>query len=282
MPKSEIYALVGKVRDKTIPGSDVIVRTALAELGLTGAFTLTPGGKSPDDVLKNFDAYLRQVFEKSLVVLERFEAQCYPQVLRELAKLRADKLNAIERGRQRPLSDKVADALDVLYPDLWQVFLSRSNSRKQRGGKDFEEQLGQLLAIAEVPFDPQIKTFHSDFILPSIEFFNRDKTRAMLISAKRTLRERWQNLVNEIYETRCPNAYLATADEAISKEVIDRMRRYNLHLVVWDSVKAEKFATEPVVLGFTQLANEEIATFRPRWSQAEPRSREDTRRSSPS
>ncbi len=269
MPPEEIdvYKLVGEVRGKLMPKSEVIVRTAFAELGLTGASTLDPKSKAPEDILKHFDSYLNQAFVKSLEVLERFEGEVYPTVLRELAKRRAGTLDKIEAsGGKRAFSLKVGDALDTLYPDLWKVFLSRSNSRKQRGGKDFEEQLGQLLALAGVPFDPQIKTFHSDFILPSTAFFRKDKSRAMLISAKRTLRERWQNLVNEIYETRCPNAYLCTTDEAMSAEVIERMRKYNLRLVVWDKVKAAKFKDEPVVLGYSQLANDEIPAFKPRWT----------------
>ncbi|MDV3278388.1 MAG: hypothetical protein LYZ69_08000 [Nitrososphaerales archaeon] len=49
MPTEEldVYALVGGIRDKMMPKSEVIVRTALAELGLTGASTLDPKGKAP-------------------------------------------------------------------------------------------------------------------------------------------------------------------------------------------------------------------------------------------
>lgn len=263
--KSEIYTLVGEIRKKMMPTSEVIVETALSELGLTRASPLNPRGKSPDDILKNFDAYLLSVFDKSLEVLERFESQVYPEALREVCNLRANKLNKIEASKgQLPFDKKVAEALGMLYPDLWQVFLSRSQSRKQRGGKDFEEQLGQLLKLADIPFDKQIRTYHSDFILPSTNAFNRDRTHCFLISAKRTLRERWQNVVNEIYETRITNAYLCTTDEAVNQQLIDRLRKYNIHLVIWDKSKQEKFKDEPVVYGYSQLTSE-IQMFRRYW-----------------
>src|ERR1700722_17412725 len=107
-----------------MPKSEVIVRTALAELGLTGASTLDSKGKSPDDILKNFNSYLNQAFVKSLVVLERFEGKVYPIVLRELARRRFAILNPIEISGGKEFSAKVGDALDKLYPDLWKVFLS--------------------------------------------------------------------------------------------------------------------------------------------------------------
>lgn len=266
LEKPEIYVLVGEIRKKAMPTSEVIVKTALSELGLTRASAINPSGKAPEDILENFNVYLRDVFDKALEVLEKFESQVYPKALRELCNLRANNLNIIETSNtQMPFVNKVAEALDMLYPDLWHVLLSRSQSRKQRGGKDFEEQLGQLLKLADIPFDKQTRKYHSDFILPSTEAFARDRTRCFLLSAKRTLRERWQTVVNEIYETRCPNAFLCTTDEEVNQSVIDRLRQYNIHLVIWDKPKQEKFKDEPVVLGYTQLANLEIQTFRKYW-----------------
>lgn len=266
--KPEVYALVGEIRKKLMPTSEVIVQQALTELGLTKASSINLAGKTSDDILKNFNAYLRGVFEKSLEVLEKYEFLVYPKALQQLAILRSNNLNLIETSNPNmSFAEKVGESLQLLYPDLWHVFLSRSNSRKQRGGKDFEEQLGQLLKIADIPFDKQIRKFHSDFMLPSATTFKKDRTRSILISAKRTLRERWQTVVNEIYETRCPNAFLCTADDAIAQSVINRLREYNIHLVVWDNIKQEKFNDKPVVVGYSQLANLEITTFRKYWAK---------------
>ena len=71
--KPEVYALVGEIRKKLMPTSEVIVQQALTELGLTKASSINLAGKTSDDILKNFNAYLRGVFEKSLEVLEKYE-----------------------------------------------------------------------------------------------------------------------------------------------------------------------------------------------------------------
>jgi len=266
LKKPEVYAIVGEIRKKIMPTSEVIVQQALNELGLTKASSINPTGKTPNDILQNFNLYLWSAFEKSLEVLEKYESKVYPKALHQLSILRSNNLNIIETANPKmPFAEKVGESLEVLYPDLWHVFLSRSNSRKQRGGKDFEEQLGQLLTLADIPFDKQIRKYHSDFMLPSAAAFNRDKTRSILISAKRTLRERWQNVVEEIYETKCPNAFLCTADEAVAPSIIIRLREHNAHIVVWDRIKEEKFKDEPIVVGYSQLANFEIPTFRNYW-----------------
>ena len=43
------------------------------------------------------------------------------------------------------------------YPHLRRCFLSISQSRKSRGGKDFELQIEGLLTLAGLPFDRQIR-----------------------------------------------------------------------------------------------------------------------------
>ncbi len=266
--ESEVYPLVREIRKKWLPTSEVIVRQALSELGLTRANVLNQNGKTPEEVIKNFNSYLRAVFDKALEVLEVYEAQVYPKALRALCELRATKINEIEKQNAgATFNVKVGDAFEMMYTDLWHLFLSRSNSRKQRGGKDFEEQLGQLLRLADVPFDKQIRKYHSDFMLPSANAFNNDRTRCILLSAKRTLRERWQTVVNEIYETRCPSAFLCTADEEIVDSVISRLKDYNIHIVVWDAVKAAKFSENPLVVGYSQLADKEIQTLRQYWAK---------------
>ncbi len=71
--------------------------------------------------------------------------------------------------------------------------------------------------------------------------------------------------MEEIYETKCPNAFLCTADEAVAPSIIIRLREHNAHIVVWDRIKEEKFKDEPIVVGYSQLANLEIPTFRNYW-----------------
>lgn len=125
-----------------------------------------------------------------------------------------------------------------------------------------------MFQLAHIPFEEQTENYHTDFVIPSLQFFEKDRTRAMIFSVKRTLRERWQEVVEELHHTNCPNVYLATADAAkkITRTThIEGLRRYNMHLVVWDNVKAEKFPIEPVVRSYTEFAMVDVPTFRGYW-----------------
>jgi len=107
-----------------------------------------------------------------------------------------------------------------------------------------------MLALMDVPFERVDQKYRVDFILPSSEFLKRNKTRAVIASAKRTLRERWREVVEELFNTRAPNIYLITADTDVTdNHIMSICRQYNIHLVVWDKVKEERFPVEDMVLG---------------------------------
>lgn len=256
----DIYQMLRDIRRQRLPPSQTIVHEAARELGLTKA------GVSPEEILKNFNNRLRELFGRTLVVLERYEEQVYSRaVMPALAQRRSQAIQSLEATGNVEL---VSNALQLLYPDLWHIFLSRSQSRKQRGGLDFQEQIKLMFQLASIPFEEQTREYHTDFVIPSQEFFERDRTRAMIFSVKRTLRERWQEVVEELHHTNCPNVYLATANEAnkITQTThIEGLRRYNMHLVVWDEVKQQKFVAEPVVRNYTEFATVDVPTFRGFW-----------------
>lgn len=206
------------------------------------------------------------MFERTLVVLERYEEQVYSgAVMPALAQRRSQAIQNLPTGSN---VEVVSSALQLLYDDLWKVFLSRSQSRKQRGGLDFQEQIKLMFQLSGIPFEEQTDNYHTDFVIPSLQFFERDRTRAMIFSVKRTLRERWQEVVEELHHTNCPNVYLATANDTNKITFpthIEGLRRYNMHLVVWDEVKAEKFPNEPVVRNYTEFATVDVPTFRGFW-----------------
>jgi len=257
----ELYGLLNRIRSERLPSSETIVGEAAEELGLVqGAFTA-------NQVLSNFNNNLRQLFERTLTVLERYEQQVYSgAVMPAIADRRRQTLEGLRAGNNVEL---ISSALQALYPDLWRVFLSRSQSRKQRGGGDFQEQIKLMFQLANIPFEEQTREYRTDFVIPSQALFQRDRTRAIIFSVKRTLRERWQEVVDELHHTNCPNVYLATANESRKITLtthIAGLRRYNMHLVVWDTVKAEKFPTEPVVRNYTEFATIDVRTFQPFWN----------------
>ncbi|MEW6188609.1 MAG: type II restriction endonuclease [Actinomycetota bacterium] len=145
-------------------------------------------------------------------------------------------------------------------------FLSISQSRKTRGGRDFELQVGCLLELMGVPFEKKKRRYRVDFMIPSDDAFHHNPNRSIILSAKRTLRERWREVVEELQAMRSPNIYLITADENVSLGHVEGIcGQYRIHLVVWDEVKKNKFSDEPLVISYTTLANEIIPLFRQFW-----------------
>jgi len=152
-----------------------------------------------------------------------------------------------------------------LYPHLREIFLSISQSRKARGGRDFELQFGKLLELMNIPYQKIKRAYRVDFMIPSDDVFKRNPTAGAIASAKRTLRERWREVVEELQAMRSPNIFLVTADYDVSKGHVKAIcGDYRIHLVVWDQVK-EKYSGEPLVLGYTKWANDRIPILKQFW-----------------
>ena len=82
---------------------------------------------------------------------------------------------------------------------------------------------------------------------------------------KRTLRERWAEVAEELFNLRAPNVFLFTADENPTNTHAERLADYNIHLVVWDDVKTQKFPERPLVLGYTEWANRRLGMLSQHW-----------------
>lgn len=261
--KQRISNLMKRVRrEGGHPSSHQIVQETFLRLGYI------PERLRPEDVLQNFNRYLRTLWEETLVTLEMYEERSYAEgIPRNLMREFPEDLDIAEKvSREKGFQEGVLTLLRNWYPYLRMTFLSVSQSRKQRGGKDFELQTEMLLDLARITYTKQERHNRTDLILPNVETFNRNKNIAAVISLKRTLRERWAEVAEELFNLRSPNVYLFTADEAVSNTHVDRIcGDYNIHLVVWDAVKVDKFEDKELVLSYTQWANESLPVLQDRW-----------------
>ncbi len=261
--KKRISKLMKSVRKKgRLPSSRQIVYETFVRFGYT------PDKLEPEHVLENFNQILRVVWEETLVTLEDYEEKSYAvgipwELMREFPE---DVERAEKISQEKGFRAGVLSLLQDWYPYLRMAFLSVGQSRKQRGGKDFELQTEMLLDLAGITYTKQEKHNRTDLILPSVEIFNRNKNIAVVVSLKRTLRERWAEVAEELFNLRSPNVYLFTADEAVTDTHVKRIcGDYNIHLVVWDAVKKNKFEDRELVLGYTEWATERLPILRDRW-----------------
>lgn len=254
--------LVRHARSQHVPSPDEIVKEAFLEVGYG------PGSLPPETVRSDFDRILGEVFSKTLEVLERYEEPAYAaQAIEDLMALRPEDVSeAASTARQAGFAAAFRQLFRGWYPYLRVLFLSVSQSRKARGGRDFELQLRNLFDFMQVPYEKKKRTYRADFIMPSERAFKRDPNRCLIISAKRTLRERWQEVVDELYNLRAPNVYLVTADDQISADKVAEINRRNIYLVTWDDVKERFFRRRARVIGYTALANKVIAHFKQYWT----------------
>lgn len=257
---------VRRLRAKAIPSSDQIVTETFLRLGITREQL------SPEDVRANFNHLLADVFRETLVTLEDYERPTYSSgAIRELTQLREEDVRQVHADMKKAGADEAAfkraveSLMERWYYYLRQLFLSVSQSRKTRGGRDFELQLGRLLTLAGFPFEEQHQRHRVDFMLPGYAHYAKDRSQCVLLSAKRTLRERWQQVVDELHKMNCPNVFLATTDDKISASKVKDISARNIKLVVFDQVKSVSFPTEAMVIGYTDLANSVLPQWQNFW-----------------
>jgi hypothetical protein len=277
-PIAAFQDAIRQVRREMIPSSREIVSQTLHELGYTDQLV------DSEHVRQNFNGYLRGIFEHALEVLERYEEPTYAvDAIDKLADLQRDDLVEARRVMKRAGDDEAAfeTAFKWLirkwYRFLWTLFLSISQSRKTRGGKDFELAISGLLDLMNIPHERQPARYRADFILPSIDVYRRDRNLAIVLSAKRTLRERWQEVVDELQRMNSPNVYLATTDESISLEKQREIAQRNIYLVVWDEVKRALFPDDSLVVGYSEFVNRILTHFEARWPASSDPDNEPTR-----
>lgn len=134
--------------------------------------------------------------------------------------------------------DDVVDEAAGMFTELDRFFLSLSQSRKSRAGTTFETILRTLFKKLKYPFDEQqVINGKPDFLMPSREYYDRNAMDCIIFTAKRTLRERWRQIVTE--GTRGLGFYLATIDEKISNIQLGEMRAHRIYLVIPEGIKSK-------------------------------------------
>jgi hypothetical protein len=132
---------------------------------------------------------------------------------------------------------QMVDVLGQYFYALDRFFLGLTQGRRPRAGKAFELLIRELFVRLRYPFTSQpIINGQPDFILPSVEHFRRNPPDAIIFTVKRTLRERWRQIVTE--GTRGLGFFLATIDEEISDRDLEAMLQSRIHIVVPTRIKA--------------------------------------------
>jgi RNase H-fold protein (predicted Holliday junction resolvase) len=165
-----------------------------------------------------------------------------------------------------------------ISPYIYELSLSNTQSRRSRAGKTFEQIIYHLYQLFDFPFNSQFTIGKTQFkdkglgkivdsLLPSIEAFEQRRDKVIIGTMKTTLRERWQEVIEEISRTGLPNIHLLTVDEDISTSKAEQMSRHNVVLVVLDTVKRQEKLTKMAnIVSFEEYFNQEIPDMLRFWN----------------
>lgn len=174
----------------------------------------------------------------------------------------------IDHFRDRTAS-LIGEFTGEIFPYLYALSLSSTNSRRARAGGTFEMLIEKCLDIFNYPYQNQsslgTEFYNSnrigkkvDLIIPGRKAYEQRRTACAIVSAKTTLRERWQEVVEELNRSNVRHIYLATLDEGITQNQIDIMKEYNITLIVRKSEKSTKFPNAGSVESFETFFNTTI------------------------
>lgn len=165
-----------------------------------------------------------------------------------------------------------------VFPYIYRLSLSNTQSRRSRAGKSFEAIIYKIYEELNYPFDSQSKVGRKifddqglgkkvDSILPSIQCFIDRRNKTIIGTMKTSLRERWQEVAEEIERTKIPAIHLLTADEEISKSKAQEMAKHNIIVVTYDWVaNSESLKSIQTIISFEDYLFEEIPNILNFWN----------------
>ena len=138
-------------------------------------------------------------------------------------------------------------------------FLSLAQARKSRAGGTFEKILKGIFDATEIPYSYQaVVNGKPDFIIPGKDQYMQSPQDTLIITLKRTTRERWRQVATE--GAKGFRFILATIDKKISQKSLDEMHDNQISLVIPQQIIDEKkvYQDSGIVYNFEWLFNKLI------------------------
>ncbi|MEA1880166.1 MAG: type II restriction endonuclease [Campylobacterota bacterium] len=165
-----------------------------------------------------------------------------------------------------------------VFPYIYRLSLSNTQSRRSRAGATFEYIVYYLYDVLEYDYDSQKKVGRKlfdtmglgkkvDSIMPSIEAYSQRRNKTIIGTMKTSLRERWQEVAEEIERTKIPEIHLLTVDEDISLNKAKEMAQHNIIVVTYEWISNnEKLKGMKNITSFEEYFFEELPVIYKYWS----------------
>ena len=164
-----------------------------------------------------------------------------------------------------------------IFPYIYQIALSNTNSRRSRAGQEFEAIIYKIYESLGYEYDSQKKVGRKiftelglgkkvDSILPNYKSFSKRRNKTIIGTMKTTLRERWQEVAEEIERTKIPEIHLLTVDQEISSSQALAMGKHNIIVVAYDFVaNSESLSSMKNIISFEDYMFREIPGILKYW-----------------
>jgi hypothetical protein len=214
---------------KTIPQVDVILREAIESLNLD---------KSPTKgISENFDRLIKDVESTAFKIYKKYEIKAFEKLIELWINNRREWISKIlkEKGEEG-----VKSILIEFIKPLREMEFRAGQMRKARGGITFQYAVKVLLNLAGVPCEePHEETKkilkRIDLVSPDAETAKETPDKAIFIAIKRTLRERWKQVVPE--QMKGARLYLVTLNGKLPEEKAEEIRKAGMVIYVRDELK---------------------------------------------
>jgi len=165
-----------------------------------------------------------------------------------------------------------------VFPYIYRLSLSNTQSRRSRSGATFEYIIYYLYDVLGYDYDSQKKVGRKlfdtmglgkkvDSIMPSIEAYGQRRNKTIIGTMKTSLRERWQEVAEEIERTKIPEIHLLTVDEDISLNKAKEMAQHNIIIVTYEWVShSEKLQGMKNITSFEEYFFEELPVIYKYWN----------------
>lgn len=182
-------------------------------------------------------------------------------------------IQAIQNASKKP--EERLSFIGLKLSDIYKlVSESFAQSRRTRAGSSAQYHIAYVLdqiGFAGQYEMQQVLDGTVDFLFPGRDMWDKDRRKCTIVSVKRSLRERYKQVYEELGITRGLTVYLIVTEaeeEArrdITVEKVNNLNNQNVYLVVRDSVKKKNFGKSQNVLGFTKFFCEELKRLSKSW-----------------
>lgn len=246
------------------------LRDLATDKGIEMVDQKTIAAEASDRIAKKFNYNNEKIKENFDSLLVETELETYNVYLRYQQKYGTEVFKAfaerLVRDGEIKNVDQIGEVLGKYFKEMDAFFLSLSQSRKSRAGASFENIHNALFKKLRYPFDEQkVIDGKPDFILPSFKHFQKNPLDCIIFTAKRTLRERWRQIVTE--GTRGLGFFLATIDPGISSNQLAEAHKNRIYIVVPEAIKNKYYVGQVNVLSFREFLKDYLDPALDRWKR---------------